>query len=76
MEISRFWKETIWQPDWYARNKKAKGRPVLRSDEELRELLYPDTPSPRALEATEGEGMGDDDTMIARDVPRAPLASG
>jgi hypothetical protein len=55
-QTSDFWRRTVWAPGWYDEaRRRRKAATAILSDEALRALMAPDTPSPQPLEATGGE---------------------
>lgn len=54
-QISDFWMATVWADGWYERAQRRRHRQAA-----------PDTPSPRPLEATEGENKDDCAITIAQ----------
>ena len=60
-QTSDFWRRTVWAPGWYdsARRRHKAATAILLSDDALRAMMAPDTPSPQPLEATGGEEGGE-----------------
>jgi hypothetical protein len=68
-QTSDFWRRTVWAPGWYdSARRRLKASAAILSDDALRAMMAPDTPSPPDVcDTREGDRTGEIRTEVQGD---------